>query len=878
MSSLRALMARVWGLAHAQRVDRDLQAEIASHLEEATQDYLRQGLSPAEAHYAALRSFGGVAQTQELHRDARIFAWPDQIARDLRHALRALRRAPGFAAVAVLTLALGIGANTAIFSVVDAVLLRPLPYRNAARIARIRGSSVGTSQPGNLSPMDFLDLQQQTRRFEQLAAFNNYADATLTGAGDPERVVGTRVTADFFRVLGVRPQMGRGLRPEDDVPGASPVAILASGFWQRQFGGDPSFVGRTIRLNGVPTEVVGVLPGAFRHPFPENARQPDVYVPFRLDRKENARSGHYLQAIGRLSAGASFSDARADLSTIAAALARSYPASNTGRGVTIVPLFDSMTDAARTPMLILQGMVAFVLLIACANLANLLLARSTTRQKEIAVRQALGASRAQLVRQFLVESVVLAVAGGAAGLLVAGAATRVLVALGANRIPRAESISLDPQVLLFTLVLSLVTGIVFGVGPALYASRLRGPVALKEGGRAGEAPMHQRMQHALIVSEMALALMLFVSAGLLVKSLWRLQQVDPGFRTDEVLTFQTSLPLARYPEGDEIPFYQQLEDRLRPLPGVLQVGAVNILPLSGNYSCDGFDIVGRPPSPAGQQPCAEVRSITPGYFDAIGIPLHRGRAFTRQDVERSRPVMIISDTMAQRFWPDADPVGSQIVYEGKPRVVVGIVAAVKHLALDRDTPPEMYTPHAQQPSFHTMTLVVRSAVNPTDLTGTIRREVLAIDRDVPMANIRAMRAVVDETTTEPRFRTLLVAAFAMLAVLLAVGGVAGVIAYSVGRRTHEIGVRVALGATRANVVSLLLQQGMLSTAIGLGVGIAGALAMTRVLANLLFGVSTTDVSVFAGASVLLAIAALGATYLPARRATRVDPMIALRAE
>jgi putative ABC transport system permease protein len=797
---------------------------------------------------------------------------------DVRYALRAFVKRPGFSLVAVGTLALGIGANVAIFSVVNAVLIRSLPYPAAARIARVRGSSVGTRQPGNLSPMDFLDLQQRTRRFERLAAYNNYADATLTGVGEPERVAGTRVTADFFAVLDIRPQIGRDFRAEDDVPGARPVAILAPGFWQRRFGGDSSVVGRTVHLNGVPTEVIGVLPAAFRHPFPDNARQPDVYVPFRIDRKENNRGGHYLQALGRLSLGASFADGQTDLSTIAAELARVYPASNTGRGVSVDPLFDSITGAARAPLFILLGTVAFVLLIACANLANLLLARSTSRQKEIAIRQALGAGRAQLVQQLLTECLVLALAGGAAGLIVATYFTRVLVALGADRIPRGESISLDAQVLLFTLALSLVTGLVFGIVPALYASRSPVQGALKEGGRAGEGRTHQRVQQALIVSEIALALMLLVSAGLMVKSFSRLQRVDPGFRAEQVLTLQTALPLARYPEGDEMPFYQRLEDGLRPLPGVRQVGAVNILPLSGNYSCDGFDIAGRAPSPIGQQPCAEERSITPGYFDAMGIPLLRGRAFTRQDTEQSPAVMIISDNMAQRFWRGEDPIGSRILYQGKPREVVGIVGAVKHLALDGDVPFEMYTPHAQQPSFHTMTLVIRGAVNPADLTPMIRRELSAIDRDVPISNVRAMGAVVDESTTEPRFRTLLLGAFATLAVLLAVVGVSGVISYAVGRRTHEIGVRVALGATRWDVVSLLLRQGLLPTTFGLTLGIAGALVLTRVLASLLFGVSTTDFAVFAGATALLALAALGATYLPARRATGIDPMLALRAE
>jgi putative ABC transport system permease protein len=796
---------------------------------------------------------------------------------DLRYAVRGLIKRPGFTSVAVATLALGIGANTAIFSVANAVLLRPLPYPGADRVARVRGINVGTGQPGNLSPMDFLDIEQRARRFERIAAYNNYADATLTGTGEPERIAGTRVTAEFLAVFKVAPQRGRDFRREDDVPGASPVAILAHGLWQRRFARDSSIVGRTIHLNGVPTEVVGVLPPGFRHPFPENSREPDVYVPFRLDRKENNRGGHYLQAVGRLRAGASFADGQADLAAIAADLASAYPASNLGRSVRIEPLFDAITGSARAPLLILLGTVAFVLLIACVNLANLLLARSMSRQREIAVRQALGASRLQLARQLLTECVVLALGGGAAGLLVAAWAVRVLVTLGADRIPRGDSVSLDPQVLLFTLGLSLVTGLVFGAGPALYSTRAGAQGALRSG-RAGEGHMHQRLQQALIVSEIALALMLLVSAGLLVKSFSRLERVDPGFRADHVLTLQTALPLARYPEGDEIPFYRRLEERIRPVPGVWQVGAVNILPLSGNYSCDGFDIAGRPPPPIGQQPCAEERSVTPGYFDAIGIPLLGGRTFTRQDTESAPAVMIISDSMARQFWPGQDAIGSRIIYSRTLREVVGIVGGVKHFGLDRAVPFEMYTPHAQQPSFHTMTVVIRTAVDAASLVPVIRRELSALDRDVPISNVKTLLATIDDSTMEPRFRTRLIVTFAGLAVLLSVVGVSGVISYAVGRRTHEIGVRVALGATRVDVVSLLMAEGVLPAAIGLALGIAGALALTRVLAGMLFGVGATDLGVFAAATALLAVAALGGTYLPARRATAIDPMIALRPE
>jgi putative ABC transport system permease protein len=794
-----------------------------------------------------------------------------------RYAVRSLVARPGFTAVALGTLALGIGANTAIFTIVNAVLLRPLPYPGAERIVRLRGSSVGSSQPDNLSPMDFLDLRERARRFDHLAAYNNYAGATLTGVGEPERVVGTRVTADFLSVLSSAPLLGRDFRSDDDQPGASPVAILAYGFWQRRFANDSSIVGRTIDLNSVPTEVIGVLSPAFRHPFPENAQQPDVFVPFRIDRKENNRGGHYLQAIGRLSGGASLADGQADLSSIASDLAHDYPNTNTGHGVRIAPLIDAMVGGTRTPLFILLGTVALVLLIACANLANLLLARSTSRRKEIAVRQALGATRLQLVGQLLAESVVLAGAGGMVGLVVAEWAMRGLVVLGASGVPRGDTISLDGRVLLFAIVLSLATGLLFGVGPALYSTRLDAQHALNVGGRSGDGHLHLRAQQTLIVSEIALTLMLLVAAGLLVTSFWRLEHVDPGFRAGGVLTLQTSLPLARYAEGDEMPFYQRLEDRIRPLPGVAHVGAVNILPLGGSYSCDGFDVEGRQ-AELGKQPCAEARSITPDYFAAMGIPLVRGRGFTRQDGEGAGPVVIINEKMASTFWPERDPIGSRIVRNGVARQVVGIVGGVKHFGLDRDVTPEMYTPHTQQPSYHTMTLVIRTPLDPVSLVPTIRRELSMLDRDVPISNVKSMNDMVADSTSQPRFRTLLVGAFAALAVVLSVVGVSGVIGYAVGRRTHEIGVRVALGATRRQVIALLVTQGVVPAAVGLVVGLAGAAALTRVLQGLLFGVAPTDLRVYSAATALLAIAAVAATYVPARRATSIDPMIALRAE
>jgi putative ABC transport system permease protein len=569
-------------------------------------------------------------------------------------------------------------------------------------------------------------------------------------------------------------------------------------------------------------------------------------------------------------------EAEAELAVIADDLARQYLASNLGRTVTVTPLFESMVGSARPALLILLGTVAFVLLIACANLANLLLARSTSRRKEIAVRQALGASRFQLMRQLMIESLVLAVVGGGVGLMLARWAISGFMALGVGNVPRADGVGLDTKVLLFTMVISLATGIVFGVGPALYATRAQGH-ALKEGGRGADGSLHQRAQQALVASEVALATTLLVGAGLLIKSFWRLEAVDPGFRPSRVLTLQTALPLARYPEPTEMPFYRRLEESIRPLPGVDDVAAVNILPLGGNYSCEAFDLEDRP-AEKGRLPCAESRSITPDYFRAMGIRLTRGRSFTLDDTSASPPVVIVSDRMAEMFWPGQNPIGARILTQGATRQVVGVVGAVRHFGLDQNLTPEMYTPHAQQPSYHMMTLVVRASTDPVNLINLIRRELSRLDPDVPISNIRSMEQVVGNSTAQPRFRTWLLATFAGLALLLSVVGVAGVIAYSVSRRTHEIGVRVALGATGNNVISLLMRQGMVPTGVGVALGAAGSLAFGRVMSGLLFGVTATDSSVFAVAALALICAAALATYLPARRATSIDPMIALRSE
>ncbi len=811
---------------------------------------------------------------------------------DLRFALRTLLRRPAFTLVAVLTLALGLGANTAMFSVIRAVLLRPLPYPSPDALVKIVGLQRETGESRNLSPADFMDFARASRTLQRAGAhgwigFFTIADAT----GSPERIGGVNVTEGFFLTLGADFVLGRPFAADEDAPNGPRVVILSHGFWQRRYGGDRGVVGRTIEVNARPATVVGVLAHTFRHVEANPERDADVFMPYQFETVNANRGGHFIRAVGRLRSGVSVDQARAELSAIAARLEREHPEDNTNLGVAVAPLHDALVADARPALVLLASAVGFVLLVACANLANLLLAQGASRRAELAIRAAMGARRRRLVRQLLTESVLLAALGATAGVALAFASTRALTTLGGAGIPRAEDIAVDASVLGFATLLSLVTGVVAGLLSALQISRGDLHGAIREASRGQARPgLHRPLRELLIASQVALALALLAGAGLMVRSLWQLLHVETGFSGDQVLTFETAVPTATYAEGDQIPFYERFYDVIRAQAGVQSVGAVNILPLSANYDSRGVQI-DRHPQPVGQAHSIQARSISPEYFRAMQIPLVRGRAFTARDREGLPRVVIISESMARRYWPGEDPVGQRITFNsGIPpedqqqvggsgsREVVGIVGDVKHLGLDEGEVPMFYTPQAQQPSYHTMTLVVRTAADPAALTESIRAGLARLDRGVPLYRARTLDTVVRSTVAAPEMRAWLFGLFAMVALALSMVGVYGVVGYLVGQRTQEIGIRLALGAERGRVLRGMLLEGLRPVALGIIVGLIASVAAGRAIRQMLFEVHPTDATTFASMAALLLLSALIATWIPARRAARVDPMVTLRAE
>jgi putative ABC transport system permease protein len=801
---------------------------------------------------------------------------------DLKFGCRALAKNPGFTAVAVLALALGVGANSAIFSVVNATLLNPLPFPEEGQLLRLGEGVRGQGSPerGSFSYPDYKDVQAQAQTLAYVSAYLN-SGTVLTGEGlEQERVYGGDVSPEYFDVLGVKPELGRVFTREEDRPN-SRVVVISHGLWQRRFGGRLDVIGRELRMRNAPVTVVGVMPKGFEYPF--RADRQDFWEPLndRLLPEREQRDSHSYYVIARMKPGVTAGQANAELDTISRRLEQQYPDSNAAVVAAGASMHEELTRDVRPALLILLGAVGLVLLIACANVANLLLARAAGRQKEMAIRTALGASRWRVVRQLLVESLLLALAGGAAGLLLALWGTDVLVAAGPADIPRVSQAGLDARVLAFTLLVSVATGVVFGLAPALQASRPDLTGALKDGSRGStEGLRRNRFRSALVVAEVAISLVLLIGAGLLMRSFVRLMRTDPGFDPARVVALD--LPLGgRYntPEKQDA-FFAQLASRVRALPNVEAVGVVNNLPFGNSVDQLEFDIEGRPPFPPGAKPLAHYTIVSPGYFDALKIPMRSGRTFTDHDDARSPNVTLISESLARAVFAGENPVGRRIVPdEGKPPLeVVGVVGDARRTSLASEPEPEFYVPFAQA-AQRRMNLVVRAgASDPAALTSSLRGAVAELDKDQLIWQTRTLDQLVSASVASRRFNMTLLGLFAAVAMALAALGLYGVMAYSVTRRTHEIGVRMALGARGSDVLRMVVWQGMKLAAGGVAAGLVAAFAVTRVLASLLYGVTTTDPLTYAGLALLLCAVALLASYIPARRATKVDPMEALRYE
>ena len=803
---------------------------------------------------------------------------------DLRYALRQLRKSPVFTVVAVLAIALGIGANTAIFSVVNAVLLRPLPYQDSDRLVTILHDY---DHP--VAPANYLDWRSQNHVFEDIGVAENWTP-NLSGSGQAESVNALQVSANLFPILGVQPLLGRVFLPDEDQRGKEREVILSYGLWQRRFGGDRSIVGRAIMLQGYPYTVIGVMPKSFQF-APFWATKAELWVPLELGSRLTSRESNSLRAFARLKPDVSIEQARSEMATITARLEQQFPGTN--RSVTVQLLKEKVVGDVRPALLVLLAAVGFVLLIASANVTHMLMARGVARQREIAVRAALGAERWRIVRQFLAESLLLALLGGAAGLLLAFWGIHALAALVPASLPRADAIELDTRVLLFTAVVSILTGIVFGIVPALQSRAVNLRDALQEGGRgSAESLRHNRLRSALVVSEFALAILLMIGAGLMIRTFFALRAIDPGFQPHHVLSAVVSVAGSEEAQpAKRMAFYQQVLHRVAALPGVESVSAINHVPLAGDTWGFPFAIEGRPPSRAGESPNAIYRVVLPGYFRTMGISLLRGRDVNENDRMTAPGVVIVNDRLARRYWPGEDPIGKRITLDDSEKnrswlTVIGVTQDAKQDEWTAAPRTEMYLPllqsrsYLQEPSghFEYITLVVRSSGDPAAIINDIKSSIAALDKNVPVSEIETMDQAVNDLNAQPRFELWLLTGFAALAVLLAALGVWGVMSYSVSRRTHELGVRMALGAAHTDVIKLVVRQAMTLALVGSACGLAAAVLLTRLMSRLLYGVRPTDPFTFCAVLLLVSAVALVASYIPARRATRIDPVLAMRCE
>jgi putative ABC transport system permease protein len=879
------------------RSQEDFEAEILAHIKLEEDRLVDEGMPRDQARYAARRSFGNRLAAAERFYESRRALWWDHLRHDLRHdlkyAVRTLRRSPGFAAAAVLTLALGIGANTAIFSVIDAALLRPLPYPNAGRLIMLYGFPESGNY-GTVSPADFLDYRDQARSFEHLSALS-HVQFNLTGQQQPEHVSGAVVTPDLFSTLGVQALVGRTLTPDLDKPGGPRAAVLSRALWVRRYGADPDIPGKTITVDGESITIAGVMPEYFQFPAECDlwVSSPFAVPPHPLNpTKDNSasRDSHYMDVVGELMPGTTPSKATAEINTITARLKQQYPNEEEYVGAAAVALRDDllgqvrigsgMLGQTRPALMVLLSAVAVLLLIACVNVANIMLARGATRHKEITIRVALGARRVRIVRQLITESIVLAVIGGCLGVLLAEAAMPLLRNLVPPGLLGSGTLSLDARVLAFTAAISIGSAVLFGLLPALHLASPDLNSVLKEGGRAsGSGARAHYMRSALVVSEVAMATVLLIGAGLLIRSFDRLLAVTEGFNADNVLTMRLSLPRSKYPrEIDRDTFVKNVLDRTSALPGITSAAAVSRLALTPGRSTRSIDIKGRTPDPGGD-PAPDYIVVSPDYFRSMGIQIVRGRAFTEQDNEKAPFVGIVSESAARYFWPGGDPIGklTQVGAQQGWSPVVGVAADVRQHDLGDPPPLAIYIPYAQDPwSF--MSLVVRTSVEPSSAASAIQAAIHSVDSDQPVYGVRTMNDVIAASVSPQRMRMLLIGLFALAAAALASVGIYGVISYSVQQRTSEIGVRMALGAAPTGLVNLIVAQGMKLVALGIGAGLILSLGFGSLMANLLFGVRPRDPLTFAAICALLGLVALAATYIPASRAARIDPIVALRTE
>jgi putative ABC transport system permease protein len=865
----------------------DFGAEIEAHIQLETERLREHGLSDEAAHHAARRAFGNVTHARERFYESGRAVWWDHFRQDIRYCLRMLHKNPGFTAVVVLTLALGIGANTAIFSIVYAVLLKPLPFPHPGQLVFLSEAKPqnGISSAG--APYDnFIEIRAQNHVFSELAAFTTH-ELTLTGRGEPAAVDTGDVTPELFALLDTKPVVGRAFMTEDNKQGAPPVVILSETVWRDRFAADPNVIGSSVSLDHRPYTIVGVIPGEPSVIF--SPRRIQFWIPVAQDplfAPWIPRQGlRWLAVIGRLNPGVSVAQAQSEMDVVAARLAKKFPAENSGWVIRLKPLQRVIVGDVRTALLVLFGAVGLVLLIACANISNLLLARATSRGKEIALRIALGAGRARVVRQLLTESAVLGLLGGAAGVLLAYWGVHALTPFLPENLPQIHAIRVDASVMFFALELALLASFLFGLAPAFFAVRSNVQATLKEGAAHSSEPGARRFARGfLAAAEVALAMVLLVAAGVLLRSFAALTSVNPGFRVTHVVKADIQLPQFQYSKPEQwAAFSDELLRRLQSQPGMRDCAIAVPLPLNRQGSANlPFEIMDHAALPKGTPESADFVSVSPAYFHVMGIALLRGRAFNEQDVSSAPRVTIISETFAHRFFANEDPIGKQLVFSFPPnpvvpRQIVGIVRDVRDVSIGQDPGPMMYVPFNQSP-FWGAELVVRSELNVGSVAATIRQEVHEVDKDLPVTDVVSMSDLIDTSVAQPRFRTWLLGSFAVMALVLAAAGIFGVISYSVSRRTHEIGIRITLGASPANVMRLILTESARLVLIGLAVGVPLALGLGRFLSNLLFGIHAADPTTFTAVALLLFTVATLAAYVPARRAMRVDPMVTLRHE